>query len=152
MSLTTEEKDLQNKILTTKTSENESMAFNPINARNTGLNPDYFPGALSKIVNAINASYERAESARQYGMDLYNKFAEIILDTAGSYGQEKLSEMIEKTGQATLIEGVVKICDQLASGEGVNITQETIINALGYEPIKEPTYILGVELFDDESI
>ena len=46
---------------------------------------------------AINAAMDRAESARQYGADLFQKFNKLILDTSSSYGHNKFDEMIEKT-------------------------------------------------------
>lgn len=71
--------------MTTNTSNNEEMIYNQIPLLNKGLNNKYFPKSMSRVVNAINASMDRAESARQYGADLYKKFANIILDPAGSY-------------------------------------------------------------------
>lgn len=147
MALTPEEK-VQYEVLTSKTSDNEGMVFNKISLLNKGLDPEYFPGSMSKIVNAINASMDRAESARQYGADLYKKFAKIILDPSGSYGKSKLEEMIEKTGEDTLIEAICQLCHQLETGEGINITYETVINALGYVPAAEAgaNYVVGLFL------
>lgn len=148
MDTITPEQKVQYEVLSTKTSNNEGMEYDKLPLINKGLDPKYFPGSMSKIVNAINASIDRAESARQYGADLYKKFANIILDPAGSYGKSKLEEMIERTGEDTLIEAICKICDQLATGEGVNITYDSVVNALGYVPGMEggSNYVVGLFL------
>ena len=141
-----DKKTQQAEILSTETSSNENMPYTRLEITNKGLNPDRFPGALSKVVNAINMSYERAESARNYGKLLYEKFARIILDPSGSYGKSKIEEMIEKTGETTLIEAICSLCSTLESGEGVNVTVDTIINALGYTPMSSMVgYILEEE-------
>lgn len=147
MAITPEQKT-QLEVLTTNTSNNEEMKYNQIPLLNKGLDSKYFPKSMSRVVNAINASMDRAESARQYGADLYKKFANIILDPAGSYGKDKLEEMIEKTGEDTLIEAICEICDRLSTGEGVNVTYETIVNALGYVPAVEAgaNYVVGIFL------
>lgn len=56
--------------------------------------------------------------------------------------------MIEKTGEDTLIEAICEICDRLSTGEGVNVTYETIVNALGYVPAAEAgaNYVVGIFL------
>ena len=142
---------LQSKILSTDTANNPDMQFSKIPLLNKGLNPKLFSGTMTRIVNAINLAMDRAESARQYGSDLYKKFNKIILDTSSSYGRNKLNEMIEKTNQNTLIEAIISLSDKIASGE-FNLTAETIIAALGYTPIKEPEYVLGIMLDMDDKV
>ena len=50
------DKKIQAEILSTETSSNENMPYTRLEITNKGLNPDRFPGALSKVVNAINMS------------------------------------------------------------------------------------------------
>lgn len=152
MPLSDRDKELQSKMLTSKTSENEKMIYNSVPVMNTALNPEFFPGSLSKIVNAINASYDRAETARKYGADVYKKFASIILDTSSSYGSSKFEEMIEKTGEDTLIEAICQLCNKIESLEPGSITKEDIINALGYTPAMEggSQFITGIILDEEE--
>ena len=58
--------------------------------------------------------------------------------------------MIEKTGETTLIEAICSLCNTLESGEGVNVTADTIINALGYTPASSANMV-GYILEDEES-
>jgi hypothetical protein len=152
MSLTPEEKlRVQANTLTTETNKNPEMEYNKIPALNTGLDPKFFFGSRTKIVNAINTAMDRAESARQYGADLYKKFNKIILDTSSSYGQNKFLEMIEKTEQETLVEAIIALSDRIDNGD-ITLTSEMITESLGYIPIKEAEYIVGIVLDDDENI
>ena len=141
--------EIQSEILTTETNKNPDMKYNKIPVLNKGLNPLTFPGSMSKVVNAINAAMDRAESARQYGADLFQKFNKLILDTSSSYGHNKFDEMIEKTGEETLIEAIVKLCDRLDSGDFL-LTAEMISNVLGFTPIAEANYVVGIILDDEE--
>ena len=72
--------EIQSEILTTETNKNPDMKYNKIPVLNKGLNPEIFPGSMSKVVNAINAAMDRSESARQYGGDLFQKFLDALQD------------------------------------------------------------------------
>lgn len=151
MATPAEDVNLQTRILGTDTNTNPDMKYNKISLLNTGLDPKYFPGSMSRVVNAINSAMDRAESARQYGSDLYKKFNKLILDTSSSYGRDKLDEMIEKSGEETLIEAIISLCDKIDSGE-INLTPEMITESLGYKPIEEAEYVVGIMLdMDDEN-
>lgn len=145
----TEKFNIQSEVLSTETNKNPDMKYNKIPVLNKGLNPEVFPGSMSKVVNAINAAMDRSESARQYGADLFQKFNKLILDTSSSYGHNKFDEMIEKTGEETLIEAIVKLCDRLDSGD-FKLTAEMISNVLGFTPIAEANYVVGIILDDEE--
>ena len=147
----TEKLNIQSEVLSTETNKNPDMKYNKIPVLNKGLNPSTFPGSMSKVVNAINAAMDRAESARQYGADLFQKFNKLILDTSSSYGRDKFNEMIEKTGEETLIEAIVKLCNRLDSGD-FSLTAEMISGVLGFTPISEANYVVGVILDDEEEI
>ena len=54
MAMTDEELLLQMNILTTATENNENMKYRANAALNKGLNPEFFTGNNTKIVNAIN--------------------------------------------------------------------------------------------------
>ena len=152
MPLSDRDKELQSKMLTSKTSENEKMIYNSVPVMNTALNPEFFPGSLSKIVNAINASYDRAETARKYGADVYKKFASIILDTSSSYGSSKFEEMIEKTGEDTLIEAICQLCNKIESLEPGSITKEDTISLVSaiFSNLRIAQFITGIILDEEE--
>ena len=54
MAMSDEELLLQMNILASKTEDNPNMVFKANKTLNKGLNPDYFTGQDTKIVNAIN--------------------------------------------------------------------------------------------------
>ena len=61
MALTDQEKVLQAGILAEKTdtTTNPNMVYSTAGAANKGLNPAYFTGNNTKIVNAMNATYKQ---------------------------------------------------------------------------------------------
>lgn len=58
MALTEEQLSLQLAILTSKTADNADMTYSGIVSRNKGLNPNYFSGNYTAIVNALNSMYK----------------------------------------------------------------------------------------------
>ena len=58
MALTEEQLSLQLAILTGKIEDNTSMTYSGIVSRNKGLNPNYFSGNYTAIVNALNSMYK----------------------------------------------------------------------------------------------
>lgn len=105
---------------------------------------------LTKLETAIKKSYDKAESAQKYASEIYKKLSSIILDPSGSYGKSKIEEMIESTGEKTLIEAICSLCNMMESGD-VNLTYDSIVDALGYVPARESgeTYVAGYILEDE---
>ena len=54
MALTEEELKQQANVLATKTEDNPNMPYKANATLNKGLNPDYYSGQYTKIVNALN--------------------------------------------------------------------------------------------------
>lgn len=150
MPLSEREKLIQSAALTTETGQNEDMKYNINPFESSGLNPKFFKGYNTKIVNALNVAYDRAESARKYAADLYVKFANIILDTSNTYGRQKFEEMVELTDEDTLIEAIVNLANRMVSGE--DITYNIIVNALGYVPARSSgaDFVIGIVLDEPE--
>ena len=98
-------------VLTTKTSENADMTFKPIPAINKGLDPDYFTGNDTKIVNAINKIAAEVNMLNNAVIDMIDKVNGIILDTHGTENNEIWEKTKELMGEETLIEGIKAILE-----------------------------------------
>lgn len=98
-------------ILATKTSDNPEMIYKTIAALNKGLDPNYFSGHDSKIVNAINKLASEVKMLNQAVVDLANKHNEVIMDIH-SEENEEIWEMTQKLmGENNLIEGIKSILE-----------------------------------------
>ena len=67
-------------VLTTKTAENAEMIYKSIPALNKGLNPAYFTGNDTKIVNAINKIAAEVNALNTAVVDMINKVNKIFKD------------------------------------------------------------------------
>lgn len=115
MALTDEEKRIQSKVLAESTSDNENMPFGSSARSNKALNPEYFgSGADTKIVNAMNKIYKIADSADKSATNIYNSFAEVLLDASSTEGAEKFEIMKEATGQPTVVESVTAMAKDIS--------------------------------------
>ena len=145
MALTDEEKVLQAGILADKTDSatNPNMTYSSMATSNKGLNPAYFSGANTKIVNAINSSYKRAENAASGVNAFGSKSNEILLDTDTSEVTAKLEQLRTDMGQQTLIEGLIDLYENklptYATADSIEFaTAEELVamyNAIGAEPV-----------------
>lgn len=100
---------LQAKILSarTDTSTNPNMKYSKIASKNTGLNPDYFSGNDTKIVNALNTLYKKAEDASDTAKKTKDKINEIILDT--ELNVDEWTKLKDLMNQDTIVEGLVDL-------------------------------------------
>lgn len=127
MALTIDEiLDLQAKILSARTDSetNPNMKYNSIASRNKALNPDYFTGNNTKMVNAINYLYEKAEVAESTAKNAVNKFNKAVIDI-DIYEDEwnKLQELMTK---GTIVEGLIDLYEnKLPESSEVNIEYAT---------------------------
>ena len=111
MALTDQEKVLQAGILAEKTDEatNPNMVYSTAGAANKGLNPAYFTGNNTKIVNAMNKTYKQAEMAMSTVGTFGNKIDNILLNTETNEGKVKLEQLRADMGYQTLIEGLIDL-------------------------------------------
>ena len=147
MALTDEEKVLQTGILAEKTDSatNPNMVYSGVASKNTGLNPAYFAGYNTKIVNAINLCYKNADQAQTNVNNFNAKLNGIILDTSNTEGIEKLEQLRTDMGQQTLIEGLIDLYENklptYATNDSIEFaTPEELVamyNAIGTEPVNE---------------
>ena len=111
MALTDQEKVLQAGILAEKTDEatNPNMTYSSMVTNNKGLNPAYFTGNNTKIVNAINSSYKQSQTAVNAVTTFGSKINGVLLDTSTPDGTTKLEQLRTDMGYQTLIEGLIDL-------------------------------------------
>ena len=130
MALTDQEKVLQAGILAEKTdtTTNPNMVYSTAGAANKGLNPAYFSGNNTKIVNAMNATYKQAEMAVSTVAGFGDKIDNILLNTETSEGTAKLVQLRTDMGYQTLIEGLIDLYENKLP---TYVTTESFNTALG---------------------
>lgn len=96
-------------VLTDRISSNANMQFDNNALRNKGLNPEYFKGNMTKVVNALNKLAENTSQIKTTVEDVYTKFNPVILDTYKPENQPILEAMRKATGKDTLIESVLAL-------------------------------------------
>ena len=145
MALTDQEKVLQAGILAEKTdaatNPNMTYASNVIN--NKGLNPAYFTGNNTKIVNAINSTYKQAQIAMTTVNSFGSKINGVLLDVGNTEGQAKLEQLRTDMGYQTLIEGLIDLYENklptYAKNDSIEFaTAEELVamyNAIGVAPV-----------------
>ena len=113
MALTEEQLKLQMEILASKTdsSTNPNMVYKSNAALNKGLNPEFFTGNGTKIVNAINSLAAKSEQCIINNQTIMDKVNSILLDvdmTDNAVLWEETKELMEKD---TIIEGIKNILE-----------------------------------------
>ena len=109
MALTEEQILQQINVLTTRTSENTQMTYKSNGTLNKALNPDFFSGNNTKIVNAINLLASMADTATATSNAVAEKLNSILLDidaTDNVAVWENVKNLMEKN---TIIEGLESI-------------------------------------------
>lgn len=106
MAMTDEELLLQLNILASKTSDNSNMVFKANATLNKGLNPEYFSGNSSKIVNAINNLAADAAKTNTTAQNVADKVNEILLDISSEENQQVWENLKTAMGQPTIIQGL----------------------------------------------
>lgn len=110
-----ERMQVQYDVLTYKldTTTNNKLVYKTNAVLNKGLNPDYFNGNNTKIVNILNNFYKDINYVKDTTTGVYDKFNPIILNTDDPKNKLILDQMRTATGKDTLIESVLA----LAKGE-----------------------------------
>ena len=126
MAMTDEELLLQMNILTSKTSDNPNMTYKTNAILNKGLNPDYFSGQYTKIVNALNQLAGNTEMAISTSNNVANKVNEILLDTSNEDNQAIWNNVQSLMGQPTIIEGIQDLLEGKLEAKVLGVTAEDI--------------------------
>lgn len=92
---------------------NDKLAYRASKLLNKGLNPNYFTGDNTKIVNILNDFYTVIDKTKSTVAEVYNVFNPVVLDTAVDSNKAILEAMRKATGKQTLVESVLA----LAKGE-----------------------------------
>ena len=109
MALTDEQILQQINVLTTKTSDNPNMTYKTNSTLNKGLDPSFFTGNNTKIVNAINMLASDSKKSIASVQAVANKVNEILLDTSNDTNATIWENVKDLMGTETIIEGIEKI-------------------------------------------
>lgn len=109
MAMTDEELKLQMEILTSKTESNPNMVYKANAALNKALNPAFFSGTNTKIVNAINDLATKADQAIVTSQTVADKVNSILMDVDTTDNAVVWEAVKELMGENTIIEGLEEI-------------------------------------------
>lgn len=108
-------------VLTTKTSENPEMIYKTIAALNKALDPNYFSGNDSKIVNAINKLARDVKILTDAFTNLATKTSSAILDIYSEENAEIWEDTKKLMGENSIIEGIKAILEGKRQQELLNL-------------------------------
>lgn len=128
MALTTEELLLQMQILTEKIDEltNPNMVYKKSKALNKGLNPEYYSGNNTRIVNILNDLFAADSVTATLTTNLSNKVNEILRDTSSEDGQAAWEKLQGAMGQATIIDGLNDLYEGKQAAKVLGLTADDI--------------------------
>lgn len=109
MAMTDEELMLQLEILTSKTESNPNMVYKANAALNKALNPSYFSGNATKIVNAINDLAVKSDQSIVTSKTVAQKVNDILLDVDTTDNAVIWENVKGLMGKETIIEGIEEI-------------------------------------------
>jgi hypothetical protein len=109
VAMTDEELMLQLEILTSKTESNPNMVYKANAALNKALNPSYFSGNATKIVNAINDLAVKTDQSIVTAKAVAQKVNDILLDVDTADNAAIWENVKELMGKETIIEGIEEI-------------------------------------------
>jgi hypothetical protein len=109
VAMTDEELMLQLEILTSKTESNPNMVYKANAALNKALNPSFFSGNATKIVNAINDLAVKTDQSIVIAKTVAQKVNDILLDVDTADNAVIWENVKELMGKETIIEGIEEI-------------------------------------------
>lgn len=130
MALTEEQILQQINVLTQKTSDNPEMVYKTSGTLNKGLNPNYFSGTNTKIVNAINKLAADFATLEGYVTNKASKADEVLLDVHTDLNKPIWEETKGLMEADTIIEGINLILKGHHSHKILNITVDDIDKVL----------------------
>ena len=111
----TDKQQVQYDVLTFKldSTTNPKLVYNKMSTMNKGLNPKFFSGNGTKLVNILNKFANDMKNTSDIVNKVYDTYNPVILDTVTVEGKALLEKMRLATGKDTLVESVTA----LANGE-----------------------------------
>ena len=111
----TDKQQVQYDVLTFKldSTTNPKLVYKAMTNINKGLNPKFFSGNDTKIVNILNAFANDMKNTSDIVKKVYNTYNPVVLNTTTDEGKALLEKMRLATGKDTLVESVTA----LANGE-----------------------------------
>ena len=126
MALTEEELKQQANVLATKTEDNPNMPYKANATLNKGLNPDYYSGQYTKIVNALNKLAEDTDKVKNASTDVIEKINYILLDTSSEDNNNLFNNVKELIGAPTVIEGIHNMLQGNTQEQLLNLKSDDI--------------------------
>lgn len=126
MAMTDEELLLQMNILASKTEDNPNMVYKSNKTLNKGLNPAFFTGNDTKIVNAINLLAETSVKISDLSDAVAAKVNELLLDTSSDANRVIWDNVKELMEMDTIIEGIQRILEGKQQDKILGITPDDI--------------------------
>ena len=126
MAMTDEELRLQMNILTSKIEDNPNMPYKANGSLNKGLNPEFFTGNNTKIVNAINWLAENSVKVSELSEAVADKVNEVLLDISLDANKAIWDNVKELMEMDTIIEGIQRILDGKQQDKILGITPDDI--------------------------
>ena len=132
MAMTDEELLLQMKILTDKadSATNPNMVYKSNKTLNKGLNPEYYSGNNTRIVNILNDLFAADVKTETAANNVAAKVNEILKDTATSDGAAAWANLQEKMGRSTIIDGLNDILDGKKAVDILGVSEADIDKVL----------------------
>ena len=102
------------------------MIFKKTTLLNKALDPAYFTGNNTKIVNAINLLAGQISTTADSVVGLNNKVNSVLLDTSGDINKQIWEELQALMGKPTIIEGLKAILEGGNQQRILGITAEDV--------------------------
>ena len=133
MALSEDELRLQADILASKTDTNDNMTYKTSAILNKGLNPEFFSGNYTKIVNALNQLATDATKVNTMATEVSDKVNEILLDIdldSNLAIWEQLKVVME---QPTIIQGLTDLYAGKQVDKVLGISEDAIGKVLSVD-------------------
>ena len=131
MAMTDEELMLQMNILVSKISDNPNMPYKASTTLNKGLNPEFFSGNYTKVVNALNKLAAEAKEVNANAAKVANKVNEILLDTSNTENQAIWEQLKVSMGQPTIIQGLLDLYEGKSANKLLGLEDLNVEDAAG---------------------
>lgn len=131
MAMTDEELMLQMNILVSKISDNPNMPFKSNAVLNKGLNPEFFSGNYTKVVNALNQLAAEAKDVKINAIKVADKVNELLLDTSNIENQAIWEQLKVSMGQPTIIQGLLDLYEGKSANKLLGLEDLNVEDAAG---------------------
>lgn len=133
MAMTDEELKLQMNILASKISDNPNMTYKTNAVLNKGLNPDYFSGNYTKVVNALNQLAANIEIATNNAFDVAQKVNDLLIDTSNVDNLALWEQLKTIMGRPTIVQGLLDLYGGTQISKVLNISESDIGKVLSVD-------------------